>query len=358
MSEAGALLAADAEAAGLSWPSAPWPRGGGFEERLAENPFIMAPMAGVSDRAWRLMARAGGAATAYSEMVSVAGLHYASDKTWELVIPDGEEPEIAIQLFGSDPALFEEAASKVASRLGHRLAFLDVNMACPVAKVARKGEGVALMDDPRRADAIVRACRRGVAKAGLGTPVTAKIRLGRTPERPVGVSFARALEDAGAAAIAVHGRFGSQGYAGRSSDEAIAEVARAVDVPVLASGDALLADRCVGLLRASGAKGVLVARGSYGNPWIFSDARALLQGKAPRERAPELRLRALELHLRLLDATGGHILKARQIACHYLKGLPGAAQARRRIMRCEELDEFLELIGDARREVGRREAVR
>ncbi len=358
MSESGVLLARGAEGAGLSWPPVPWPTQGSFAERLSKNPFLMAPMAGVSDRAWRLMARAGGAAVAYSEMVSVAGLHFASEKTWELVLPDAEEPDLAVQLFGSDPSLFAEAAEKVGARLGGRLAFLDVNMACPVAKVVRKGEGVALMDDPAKAAAIVEACRAGLSRCGLHTEVTAKIRLGRSPERPMAVELAKALEEAGVAAIAVHGRYGSQGYAGRSSKAAIAEVVGGVGIPVLASGDALDAQRCVQLLDDTGAAGVLVARGSYGNPWIFSDARALEGGEGVPERPLELRLCALELHLRLLAATGEHMLKARQIACHYLKGLPGAAAARRRIMQCSTIEGFLELVGMLRAGIAQREEAR
>ncbi len=355
MREAAALLEEGALGAGLAWPLTPWSSSESLAERLASNPFVMAPMAGVSDRAWRLMARAGGATTAYSEMVSAAGLHFASEKTWELVIPDANEPELAVQLFGSDPALFEEAAAKVAARLGRRLAFLDVNMACPVAKVVRKGEGVALMDDAPHAEKIMRACRAGLDKAGVRAPLTAKIRLGRTPERPVFLDFAKALEDAGASAVAVHGRFGSQGYAGTSSISAIAEVATALAIPVLASGDALSPRRSADLLRESGAKGVLIARGSYGNPWIFSDARRLLQGEEVPVHSPWQRLSALELHLRLLEATGEHMLKARQISCHYLRGLPGAADARRGVMRCATLDEFLALIEGFGEELARRQ---
>ena len=187
---------------GLAPAVRPFPREGSLAERLAACPFIMAPMAGVSDAAYRMMARAGGAALAYSEMVSVAGLHYGGAKTWELVLPHEPEPDIAVQLFGSDPEQFREAAAAVSERLGERLVLIDVNMACPVPKVTKKGEGSALLDDPRRAAAIVRAC-----VAEVGVPVTVKIRSARrTGEPEVAPEFARAMEQAGASAVAVHGR--------------------------------------------------------------------------------------------------------------------------------------------------------
>lgn len=344
MSDAIRLLEERASSAGLSWPLRPWPRTGDVRERLAANPFLMAPMAGVSDRAWRLMARAGGAACAVSEMVSAAGLHYGSEKTWDLVRPDPAEDALAVQLFGSDPHLFEEAAERVAERLGAKLLFLDVNMACPVPKVVRKGEGVALMDDPLRAHRIIAACRRGLDRAGLPVPVTAKIRLGRSPYAPSAADVAHAIALAGAAAVSIHGRYGSQGYAGASDDEAVREVARGSSLPVLASGDVRSAERCVELARCPDLAGVLVARGSYGNPWIFSDALRLLHGERVPVHGVDERLGALELHLRLLGLTGEHVLKGRQIACHYVRGLPGAAASRRWIMAAVTLDDFLEVI--------------
>ncbi len=198
------LLAARAPAAGLGATVRPFVgRGSSLRSLLARNPLLMAPMAGVSDGAYRLMARAGGAALAYTEMVSVAGIHYGSDKTWDLVLPVEGEPDLAVQLFGSRPEQFEEAAALVAERLGERLALIDVNMACPVRKVVSKGEGSALLDEPARAEAIVRACRRGVCDQ---VPVTCKIRRGRRDGEEVAPDFARRLEQAGASAIAVHGR--------------------------------------------------------------------------------------------------------------------------------------------------------
>jgi nifR3 family TIM-barrel protein len=284
------------------------------------------------------MARAGGAALAYTEMVSVAGIHYGSQKTWELVEPDAAEPDIAVQLFGSVPEQFREAVSGVSERLGTKLALIDINMACPVPKVTRKGEGSALLDEPERAAEIVRAC---LAEADV--PVTAKIRIGRRPDAIIGPEFARNLEAAGASAVAVHGRCASQLYHGHSDPAAIADVVRAVDVPVIASGDALSDVACVDLLRGTGAAGVFVARGTYGNPWVFGNARDRLQGGDPVKPTPELRLAAFQLHVRLLASTHAHLARARSLAGWYLRGLPHASAWRDAAMHCVTLDDYLGL---------------
>ena len=170
------ILSSGAAAAGLTDQIRPFAREGSLAERFAANPFLMAPMAGVSDQAYRSMARAGGAALAYTEMVSVAGLHYGGEKTWDLVVPCVLEPDIAVQLFGSKPEQFREAACLVAERLGGQLALLDINMACPVPKVTRKGEGSALLDDPVTAASLVQACLAGLADVPHGAPVTLRSR--------------------------------------------------------------------------------------------------------------------------------------------------------------------------------------
>jgi nifR3 family TIM-barrel protein len=346
------VLASYAPCAGLDSSLRAFPRTGSVAERLAARPFLMAPMAGVSDAAYRLMARAGGAGLAYTEMVSVAGIHYGGDKTWKLVVPDGSEPDVAVQLFGSEPEQFREAAAAVAERLGGLLALLDVNMACPVPKVTRKGEGSALLDDPERAASIVRAC---VSEARV--PVTVKIRSGRTADRPVAPEFARAMADAGASAVAVHGRSAAQLYRGKADWSMVARVARAVDVPVIGSGDVLDARSAAAMLAETGCAAAFVARGSYGDPWLFSDAVATREGRAPAEHGPDERLAAFECHVRLLSATGAHLARARSLAGWYLKGSPHAARLRDRAMSCVTQEDFLALVETARSE-GARDAGR
>lgn len=320
------VLAAFAPAAGLAPTCSAWD--GELTGRL-----LMAPMAGVSDAAYRLMARAGGAALAYSEMVSCAGLHYG-EKSWELVDPDPAEPEIAVQLFGSKPDLFRESAERVAARLGERLALIDVNMACPVPKVTKKGEGSALLEDPELAAKIVRACREGAP----GVPVTVKIRRGRHAGHEVAPEFARAMEDAGAAAVAVHGRFATQMYHGQADWGTVERVAGAVSIPVIASGDVMSHEAALRALDQTGATAVMVARGTYGNPWVFS-------GHVP---SAEERVAAFECHVRLLEATGAHLKRARSLAGWYFKGMPDAARWRNAAMGCTTADEFLAVAREVR----------
>ena len=323
------VLAAYAPAANLAASCPKW----GQE---LSGTLLMAPMAGVSDAAYRLMARAGGAALAYSEMVSCAGLHYG-EKSWELVDPDPAEPEIAVQLFGSKPELFRESAERVAARLGERLALIDVNMACPVPKVTKKGEGSALLEDSALAAEIVRACREGAP----GVAVTVKIRRGRYMGQEVAPEFARAMEDAGAAAIAVHGRFATQMYHGQADWGVIDRVADAVSVPVIASGDILSHDAARRALSQTGASAVMIARGTYGNPWVFSG----------HEPTAAEKIAAFECHVRLLEATGAHLKRARSLAGWYFKGMPDAARWRNAAMSCVTAEEFLAVAAEVRANV-------
>lgn len=335
-----AIMQSYAQASGLAESVRPFAREGSLAERLTEHPFLMAPMAGVSDAAYRLMARAGGAAVAYSEMVSVAGLHYGGAKTWELVVPHACEPDIVVQLFGSDPAQFEEATELVCERVGEKLALIDINMACPVPKVVRKGEGSALLDDPERAAAIVRAC---VSRADV--PVTIKIRSGRrTGEPEVAPGFARAMEDAGAAAVAVHGRTASQLYRGEADWGVVQRVVDAVSMPVIGTGDVRSAEAAARMMRETGVTAVMVARGTYGDPWVFGRAERLLAGEEAPEPDVLQRLSALRCHIDLLEATDAHLARARSLCGWYLRGIPNAAQWRDRAMHCGSLADYHALI--------------
>lgn len=307
-------------------------------QSLAEHPLLMAPMAGVTDAAYRLMARAGGACLAYSEMVSCAGLHYG-EKSWELALPAPEEPDLAVQLFGTRPELFSESASRLVERMGDRLALIDVNMACPAPKVVRKGEGSALMDEPALAASLVRAC----VDAAPGVPVTVKIRRGRRMGEECAPEFARAMADAGASAVAVHGRFADQMYHGQADWGVIDRVADAAGVPVIGSGDVEGPDAAARMLSQTAATAVMVARGSYGDPWAFSRARALLAGSADRVPTDVERVRAFACHVRLLEATGAHLKRARSLSGWFFRGMPDAGRWRAEAMACSTAGEFLDV---------------
>ncbi len=360
-----------------------------FADRLAAHPFMLAPMAGVTDPTYRELAVEHGCPLCYSEMVSVAGIAHASDKTWELVDPAPGERQFAVQLFGSRPEQFAPAAAAVVERLGERLALLDINMACPVPKVFKKGEGSALMDDPERAVSIVVETLRGAAGA---VPVTCKIRAGIYQSEELAPDFARRLEEAGASGVAVHGRAAKQFYTGKAdwsvikrvveaveipvvgsgdvyepSDCAsgvavhgraakqfytgkadwsvIKRVVEAVEIPVVGSGDVYEPSDCVRMLAETGCSGVFVARGSYGNPWIFERAYSLWRTgvELPSPSVAE-RLATLRDHIERFSARGCHMARLRPVTCWYIKGLPAAATWRDRAMQCRSADDFLALV--------------
>lgn len=318
--------------------------GSSFSQRLldlfAEQPFLLAPMAGVTDAAYRIMCRRRGARMAYSEMVSVAGLAYASEKTWELVLPSDEEPQICVQLFGSKPDQFASAVEAVEARVGDRLTLIDINMACPARKVISKGEGSALMERPELAASIVRSC---VEAAHV--PVTVKMRKDFKSGRLLAPDFAARMEQAGASAVAVHGRSAGQLYSGSADWSVIDAVADRVGVPVIGTGDVFCAADASRMLRETGASAVFIARGTYGNPWIFNDALELSMnaGTAPVHDVSE-RLSALREHLELLHRHDAHMARARTFATWYLKGMPHAAGWRGRVVRCSTFDDFMELV--------------
>ncbi len=324
-----------------------------LREQFARQPFLMAPMAGVTDAAYRIMCRRRGAELAYTEMVSVAGLAYKSAKTWVLVEPDEREPQICVQLFGTKPEQFAFAVDAVQERVGGKLTLIDINMACPARKVITKGEGSALMKTPELAEDIVRAAVRAAQ-----VPVTVKIRAGFAAGERTAPEFAARMEAVGAAAVAVHGRTASQLYAGQADWSVIDEVAARLSVPVIGSGDVFSVEDAVRMYRQTAANAVFIARGTYGDPWVFGDARSLaLDGVPVPERASAERLDALREHLELLHATQPFMARARSFASWYLKGMPHAAAWRRRVVQCTAFEDFMALIDEIERDVRACEAL-
>ena len=308
-----------------------------MHEFFQKHRLLLAPMAGVSDEAFRALCREQGADLAFTEMVSAKGLSYANEKTRHLLALAPGEDQVAVQLFGHEPDTMAAQAAWIEQEMGESLAYLDVNMGCPARKIVSKGDGSALMREPELAASIVRAIRAAVAH-----PVTVKFRRGWAMGAETAPDFARRMEDAGACAVAVHGRFAEQLYRGSADWDVVARVKEAVDVPVIGNGDVRSGADAVALTARTGCDAVMIARGAEGNPWVFAQAKAALAG-VPKPPAPDARERIAmaRRHARLLARREGtNIVRMRKHAMWYLAGLPGAAAARAKINACVSVEDF------------------
>ncbi len=286
----------------------------------------LAPMAGVTDAAMRLLCHESGAAWAVSEMLSAKGWIYSGGKnqaTRELLTRLPGEGIAGLQLFGREPELMARAAQELESA---GFEFIDLNFGCPAPKITGNGEGSALMREPERIGEIVSA----VSKA-TRLPVTAKIRAGWDETCINAPEVARICESSGAQAIAVHARTRMQQYSGRADWSIIKKVKKSVSVPVLGNGDVRSGADAVNMIAQTGCDGVIVGRAAQGNPWIFAEIRAFLTGEAyapptPRERV-DMALRHFDLETRLHGEKKG-LLEMRKHIAWYVSGLPGAAKFR------------------------------
>ena len=297
-------------------------------------------MAGVCDLAFRTICRSFGAGLTYTEMVSAKALVYRDVKTRALLRLGLDEHPAAAQIFGSDAVCMGEGAALAQELSGADI--IDINMGCPVGKVVKSGDGSALMLDPDKAMKIIESVRRSV-----GCPVTVKIRKGWDRGKVNAVEFAIMAQEAGAAAIAVHGRTRVQMYAGTADWDIIREVKGAVAIPVLANGDVFSGVDAVRILRYTGADMAMIGRGAFGNPWIFREALAALEGR-PAPPPPSLNER-VDTALRQFQLA--HEFKGEKIAClearkhfaWYLKGIPRAGFFRDKISRLETMADIVRL---------------
>ena len=298
----------------------------------------LAPMAGVTDLGFRTVCRELGAGYTVTEMVSAKALCYQDRKSLPLMqLGEGEHPA-AVQLFGSDPACMERAAAIAAEASGADI--IDINMGCPVPKVANSGDGSGLMKNPELAEAVARAVIRGAG----GLPVTVKFRLGWDKGSINCVEFARRLEGAGVSAVAVHGRTKTQMYAGRANWDYIKAVKQAVSIPVIANGDVFTAEDAVHILDYTGADMAMIGRGCFGNPWIFQQAAAALAGEEIPPRPPLAQRCETAVRQFTLSAAqkGEHIacLEARKQYAWYLKGVPHAGYYKEQISHISTMEDI------------------
>lgn len=313
------------------------------------RPLALGPMAGVTDLPFRLLCREQGAGLLYTEMISAKALLFHNRNTEALMQTDPSESPVALQLFGSEPDTVAEAAVMIADR---DFDILDINMGCPVPKVVNNHEGSALMRDPVRAAAIVSAVTRRITK-----PVSVKIRKGFTEQEVNAPEFARRMEDAGAAMIAVHGRTRDQYYAGHADWEVIRRVKEAVSIPVLANGDADSPARVRALLERTGADGVMIARAARGNPWIFSETVSWLErGELPPRPSADALCGMILRHLQGLAACKGEYTAVREMRRHfawYTAGLPHSSAFRRRINETTDMQGILAVTEELRQAMKR-----
>ncbi len=298
-------------------------------------------MAGITNLPFRLICEKLGADLAFCEMVSAAGLAHASEKTHHLVDSCDEEKSLGIQLFGHDAKTLATQASVIEEELGSKLSHIDINMGCPARKIVKKGDGSALMKTPDLACDILRQ-----VKSAVSCPVTAKFRRGYELDQETCVEFAKQIEQSGADAVCVHGRFAMQYYKGQSDKTAVARVKNAVSVPVIGNGDVFTVEDYIELKEVSSCDAVLVARGASKNPFLFSEIKYYIQSGEICKTTPAKRIEIACEHARLIEKLNNenvHLsyLQFRKQAMNYVEGIPGARRARGEICNCASADDFI-----------------
>ncbi len=296
-----------------------------------QTPFVLAPLAGYSDLAFRLLCRSYGAGLVVSEMISCHGLYYRQPKTIAMLASHPDERPVSFQLFGADPEYMAEAVEILTE---YSPDLIDINMGCPVKKVTKRGAGAALMSEPFLAETIT---KRIVQKSPV--PVTVKIRSGCNNDQINCVEFAKMIEASGASGITVHGRTWAQGFTGLADWSIIEQVKNNVSIPVIGNGDILCYEDGLEMMRRTGCDGVMIGRGALGNPWVFHK-------KGKPALLPEIiigvrqHLKLMEAHLpvdRMLGVIKNHIGR-------YFKAIPGASAIRKNIYGCNCFSDLKQLI--------------
>jgi putative TIM-barrel protein, nifR3 family len=308
-----------------------------------DNNVFLAPMAGVTDKPFRIICREMGCGFVYTEMVSSKGLFYNSVRTYDMLSIDEREAPVGVQLFGSDPEIMGRMAEEVSKY--DRVAIIDINMGCPASKIVKNCEGSALMKDMDLASKIIKSV---VKYSSL--PVTVKFRKGWDDKNINAVEFAKMAEDSGACAIAVHGRTRVQMYEGKADWDIIRRVKEAVRIPVMGNGDVFSPEDAKAMFNETGCDGILVARGAMGNPWIFKRIVHYLKcGELLPEPAPSERIAMAIRHTEMMVSSKGEITGVKEMRKHiawYIKGLRDASSIKNKINTITTMDELIETLNE------------
>ena len=311
-----------------------------------ENPYILAPMAGVTDLPFRLLCKEQGAGLLCMEMVSAKAIQYNNKNTKALLEIHPEELPVSLQLFGSDPDVISEIAKRIEEL---PFSILAINLGCPVPKIVKNGEGSALMKDPKLVYEIVRKTARAIQK-----PVTVKIRKGFDDTCINAVEIAKIIEDAGGKAVAVHGRTREHYYSGKADWDVIRQVKEAVSIPVIGNGDVVSGESAIAIQKETGCDGVMIGRGAQGNSWIFSELLEYEQtGKMPQRPSVEAIRKMMLRHAQLQMQYKGEYLGIREMRKHvswYTSGLPNSAKLRDEINRVDNYEELEKLLEERLKE--------